>query len=76
MFQNTANQDLMFARYTTIDNMNFIIAEDTIHVKQTVLYSSLFHEITFQFTPPLNQRLVAMYNTYIWGAVCVKIHFL
>ena len=44
MFQNTANQDLMFARYTTIDNMNFIIAEDTIHVKQnTVLYYNTYN---------------------------------
>ena len=40
MFQNTANQDLMFARYENAiyiyiyENINFIIAEDTIHVKQ------------------------------------------
>ena len=42
MFQNTANQDLMFARYTTIDNMkNFIIAEDTItcQTKHCITYN-------------------------------------
>ena len=63
MFQNTANQDLMFARYeNAIYIYIYIYMRTLILSNKTLIISSLFHEITFQFTPPLNQLLVYVYT--------------